>query len=94
MFRALDQLSGDHRPSQFFAANKAADEQIVELAALREQLQQLAGHVQRLIMQADAVRELHTRLTLRSVPGRSLCHHCETPWPCSTIRALDGVQAP
>lgn len=36
----------------------------------------------------DAVRELHTLYT----DHRELqwCHHCETPWPCETIQALEG----
>lgn len=38
VFRSLDALSGDHRPSAFLASLKGADAHLVEVAELRAEL--------------------------------------------------------
>lgn len=81
VFRALDQLSGVHRPSKFFAANAVADEQVAELARLREQV--------------ESVRALHKLEGGETPTGEyaDMCYECQDYWPCPTVALLDGVQA-
>lgn len=47
-YRAYDPLSGEHRPSKFFAANVEADERIAEFEALRAENTVLRRRVKKL----------------------------------------------
>lgn len=39
---------------------------------------------------ARAVRALHTGTRWPGVTDKPICDECDRPWPCLTIRALDG----
>jgi hypothetical protein len=80
------------------ARRRAADRQPTHpsAGALMAQVQQLGGQLKTAERQLDAARALHRRVT---TPHVDLCAHCserdypnyEVPWPCLTIRALDGI---
>ena len=40
-YRSYDPLSGEHRPSKFFAALGSADEQLAEVTSLRARVREL-----------------------------------------------------
>jgi hypothetical protein len=59
-YRAYDPLSGEHRPSAFFAANSAADERVEEFEALRAEnavLRQRVQALEALLVEARSERD-------------------------------------
>ena len=41
-----------------------------------------------------AVRDVHTGTVWPGVADKPICDACDQPWPCATIRALDGTDTP
>lgn len=52
LFRSLDQHTGEHRPSKFFAALGSADAQVAELVELRAKVKRLEAEVAELRREA------------------------------------------
>ena len=61
-----------------------------ELVATQEYGAKLAHCKDEAEERIEAVRALHTGTRWPGVTDKPICDACDQPWPCPTIRALDG----
>lgn len=61
-----------------------------DLNAETDALREAAARVQELEAAVGAVRALHRSCRYVACDTGPFCEVCETAWPCSTIKALDG----
>ena len=61
-----------------------------ELVATQEYGAKLAHGKDEAEERIEAVQALHTGTRWPGVTDKPICDACDRPWPCDTIRALDG----
>src|SRR5699024_2214651 len=65
-----------------------------ELVATQEYGAKLAHGKDEAEARIEAVQALHTGTRWPGVTDKPICDACDQPWPCPTIRALDGDACP
>jgi len=58
---------------------------------LAEKYRRIESRRDRAEERLDAVRALHVREASKISVGFHYCAHCDVPFPCPTIQAIDGV---
>ena len=87
----IDKWTGGSAVDLIQLTAKASAEKVKTLS---DDLAALLDEVERLTAQLDAVREHHVPVDANYYAATvTECCSCPGPWPCPTIRALDGEEA-